>query len=192
MRTRIALTALLAAIVLMAGTPAMPVRAAETKYDFAKCEQGWKASKGSNWVRSTSHPGSSNTTPAMSNFHYQTDQSRGDTLVSKAHNWPGGKAKVKFRARWQFEWYPDETLTLDRGAFEVSSDGGKSWKPRAGFRFPNSAFPEFNTVEVDVDAPAGPLLFRFVIFSDDTVELFGLEVDDIVIPTAAPDGIGCK
>jgi len=43
-----------------------------------------------------------------------------------------------------------------------------------------------------VDAPAGPLLFRFVIFSDETVEMFGLEVDDIVIPTAAPDGIGCK
>jgi hypothetical protein len=192
MRMRILLATLLAAVVGFGTLPGLPARAAETKYDFEKCQQGWEAKKGSNWTRSKDHPGSSNTTQAMSNVLYHTDESRGDTLVSKPHVWPGGKAKVKFRARWQFEWYPDESLTLDRAAFEVSTDGGKSWKSRAGFRFPNANFPEFSNVEVDVDAPAGPVMFRFVLFSDTSVEMFGLEVDDISIPTAAPDGIGCK
>lgn len=196
MRKRITLTSLLAAFVVLAGVPAMPAKAAETKYDFEKCEQGWTAKKGGNWKRTSSHPGSSNTTPAMSNFIYQADHDRGDTLISKEHQWPGGKKKIKLRARWQFEWFPPETgptiATLDRAALETSTDGGKTWKSRIGFSLANPAFPEFSNVEAEVDLPAGPVLFRFVLFSDFSIEMFGIEVDDVVIPTSAPDGIGCK
>ena len=192
MRTRLIPLALILALVSLGTVPGSPARAAEFTYDFEGCEQGWEAKKGGNWVHGAAFPLSTNTSEVMGNVHYQTDNSRGDTLISKPHNWAGGKGKIKMRARWQFEWYPDESLTLDRAALEMSTDGGKSWKPRAGFRFPNANFPDFSDVEVDFDAPAGQFLLRLVVFSDPSVEMFGIEVDDIVVPTSAPDGVACK
>ena len=41
------------------------------------------------------------------------------------------------------------------------------------------------------DAPAGEFLLRFVVFSDTSVELYGIEFDDVVVPTAAPAGASC-
>jgi len=194
MRTRIALTALLAAIVVFAGSPAMPARAAETKYDFEKCEQGWKAKAG--WERSDLTEGSTNSGQVMAYNLYDDGLERGEAVTSAVHQWPGGKKKVTFKARWQFEYYPPEPsgqlTTLDRGAFETSTDGGKTWKSRSGFGLTNSSFPEFNAVVAEFDAPAGAIQFRFVIYSDGNTPGFGLQVDDIAIPTASPDGIGCK
>ena len=196
MRTRLALGALLTALIAFGALPGTPARAAEVKYDFEACEQGWTAKKGGNWVHGGTMPGSSNTSNVMSNVLYPDGEERGDTLISKPHNWPGGKGKLKLRARWQFEYYPPEAAaaltTLDRAALEVSTDGGQKWRSRAGFGAPNASFPEFDDLEVEIDAPAGPVLFRFVQFSDGNTPGFGIEVDDIVIPTAAPDGIGCK
>lgn len=191
-----ALAALLTALLGLGAVPGSPARAAEVKYDFEACAQGWEAKEGGNWVQGGALPGSSNTTNVMSNVLYPEDEERGDTLISKPHNWAGGKGKIKLRARWQFEWYPPEAsaavTTLDRAALEISTDGGKKWKSRAGFGLPNASFPEFDNLEVEFDAPAGQVLFRFVQFSDAYLTSFGIEIDDIVIPTAAPDGIGCK
>ena len=192
-----ALAALLSVFLGLGALPGSPARAAEVKYDFEGCAQGWEAKKGGNWVHGGTMPGTTNTTNVMSNVLYPEDEERGDTLVSKPHNWGGGKGKITLRARWQFEWFPPEgepagISTLDRVALEISTDGGQKWKSRAGFGFPNASFPEFDDLEVEFDAPAGPIQFRFIQFSDFTVTSFGIEIDDIVIPTAAPDGIGCK
>lgn len=192
MRTRLALAALLTALLALGSLPGAPARAAEFKYDFEACEQGWTAKKDGNWIHGPSNPGTSNTSNVMSNVLYHTDESRGDTLISKAHTWGGGKGVINLRARWQFEWYPDESLTLDRAALEISTDDGKNWKSRQGFRFPNTGFPEFSDVEVPFDAPAGQFLLRFILYSDTSVEMFGIEIDDLVVPTAAPDGAACK
>lgn len=125
----------------------------------------------------------------MKNFLYPNSLDRGDTLTSKPHDWAGGKGIIKLRARWLFEWYPDETLTLDRAVLEMSVDGGKTWKARQGFRVPQ---PEFTNVSVPFEAPAGQFLLRFVVFSDSSVQAYGIEIDDITIPTSAPAGSSCK
>jgi len=184
-----ALAALITAFLTLGALPGAPARAAEFKYDFEGCQQGWEAKKGSNWTHGSTAVPSSNPTSVIKNFHYQTDQSRGDALVSKPHDWAGGKGVIKLRARWLFEWYPDESLTLDRAVLEMSSDGGKTWKARQGFRVPQ---PEFTNISVPFDAPAGQFLLRFVVFSDTSVELYGIEIDDITMPTAAPAGTSCK
>lgn len=196
MRMRLALVALITALIGLGAVPASPARAAEFKYDFEGCQQGWEAKKGSNWAHGRANPGSSNTSKVMSNFLYPEDLDRGDALVSKSHDWKGGKGIIKLKARWQFEWFPPETAaaltTLDRASFEISTDGGKKWIPRAGFGFPNPKFPEFDDVKVEFTAPAGPLLLRVILFSDFSITSFGIEIDDLVVPTAAPAGTSCK
>ena len=189
MRTRMAIAALITALLALGALPWAPARAAEFTYDFEGCQQGWEAKKGGNWTHGTTTLPSSNASSVMKNFLYPNDESRGDTLTSKPHNWGGGKGVIKLRARWIFEWYPDESLTLDRAALEISVDGGKTWKSRQGFRMPN---PEFTDIEVPFDAPAGQFQLRFIIFSDTSVQHYGIEIDDLVVPTGAPDGTSCK
>ena len=190
MRMRLALVALITALLTLGALPGAPARAAEFKYDFEGCQQGWEPrAKASNWTHGHTELPSSNTTNVMKNFLYNTDESRGDTLTSQAHAWGGGKGVIKLRARWLFEWYPEESLTLDRAALEISTDGGKTWKSRQGFRVPQ---PEFTDLEVEFTAPAGEFMLRFVVFSDPSVELYGIEIDDITVPTAAPAGASCK
>ena len=196
MRTRVALAALVTILVSLGALPGAPARAAEVKYDFEGCTQGWELKKGGNWVHGAAHPGTSNTTNVLSNVLYPENIDRGDTVVSKPHVWAGGKGVIKLRARWLFEWYPPEAsaalTTSDRAALEISTDGGKTWKSRHGFGFPNAAFPEFEDVEVPFEAPAGAFQLRVVLFSDAYLTTFGIEIDDIVVPTAAPDGASCK
>ena len=126
MRTRLAIAAFLVSLLAFGSLPALPVRAAEFTYDFEGCAQGWEPKKGGKWEHGTTTLPSSNTTSVMKNIQYNTDESRGDTLVSKPHAWGGGKGIIKLRARWIFEWYPDESLTLDRAVLEMSVDGGKT------------------------------------------------------------------
>lgn len=189
MRMRMALGALVTSLLVLGAVPGAPARAAEFTYDFEGCQQGWEPKKGGNWTHGPTTLPSSNTTSVVKNFHYQTDNSRGDTLTSKPHAWGGGKGVIKLSARWLFEWYPDESLTLDRAVLEMSVDAGKTWKPRQGFRVPQ---PEFTDIEVPFDAPAGEFLLRFVVFSDPSVELYGIEIDNVTVPTAAPAGSSCK
>ncbi|MBW3536274.1 MAG: hypothetical protein KY395_00710 [Actinobacteria bacterium] len=191
MRTRLTPLVLILSLVALGTVPGSPARAAEFTYDFEACEQGWEIKKDGNWKHGPAQPGSSNVSNVMANFFYENSQDRGDTIISKPHAWGGGKGVIKFRARWMFEWFPQEGLTLDRAAFEMSTDGGKTWKPRAGFSFPNDRFPEFSDVEAEFEAPPGEFLMRFVLFSDGSIQAFGIEVDDIVVPTAAPAGVGC-
>lgn len=196
MRKRLTPLVLILSLVALGTVPGSPARAAEFTYDFEACEQGWEMKDGSNWAHGSANPGTSNTSNVMSNFLYPEDLDRGDALISKPHNWTGGKGVIKLKARWQFEWFPPETAgagiaTLDRAALEISTDGGKKWTSREGFGFPNASFPEFDELEVDFTAPAGPLLMRFIVFSDFTITSFGIEIDDVVVPTAAPDGVGC-
>ena len=188
MRMRLALTALIAALIGLGALPGLPARAAEFKYDFEGCQQGWEPKKGSNWTHGPTTLPSSNASSVMKNFLYPNSEDRGDTLTSKPHAWGGGKGVIKLRARWIFEWYYDETLSLDRAVLEMSVDGGKTWKAKQGFRAPQ---PEFTDLEVKFDAPAGEFLLRFAIFSDGSVQHYGIEIDDIVVPTAAPAGSSC-
>ncbi len=194
MRTRIAFLSMIAALLVVAGSPAMPARAAETKYDFEKCEQGWKAKAG--WERSDVTRGKHERRPGDGLQPLRRGLGPGRSRHVGSPPMAGRQEKVTFKARWQFEYYPPEPsgllVTLDRGAFETSTDGGKTWKSRVGFGLPNPTFPEFDEVEAEFDAPAGPIQFRFIIYSDGTLTSFGLQVDDIAIPTAAPDGIACK
>ena len=190
MRMRMALGALVTALLVLGLLPGAPVRAAEFTYDFEGCQQGWEPkAKGSKWTHGHTEVPSSNTTDVVKNIQYNNSEARGDTLTSKPHAWGGGKGVIKLRARWLFEWYPDESLTLDRAVLEMSTDAGQTWKPRQGFRVPQ---PEFTDIEVPFDAPAGAFMLRFVVYSDTSVELYGIEIDDVTVPTAAPDGTACK
>lgn len=187
---RMAVAALITALLGLGVLPGLPARAAEFKYDFEGCQQGWEPkAKGSNWTNGPTELPSTNTSNVMKNVLYNSGEARGDTLTSKPHTWGGGKGVIKLRARWLFEWYPDESLTLDRAVLEISVDGGKTWKPRQGFRTPQ---PEFTDIQVPFDAPAGQFQLRFVIYSDTSAELYGIEIDDVIVPTAAPEGTSCK
>ena len=197
MRMRSAFVALITALVALGALPGAPARAAEVKYDFEKCAQGWDIKKGGQWTRGRANPGSSNVSQVMGNTLYAESQERGDTITSQPHNWAGGKGKIKLRARWQFEWFPNETggagiSTLDKAVLELSSDGGKKWKPVKAFSFPNASFPEFSDVEAPFDAPAGQFQLRFALYSDFSITSFGIEIDDVVVPATAPDGAACK
>lgn len=190
MRARLALAALVTALLTLGLLPGLPARAAEFKYDFEGCQQGWQPmAKGSNWAHGPTEVPSSNTTSVMKNILYNNDESRGDTLTSQPHAWTGGKGVIKVSARWLIEAYPDPTLGGDRAALETSVDGGKKWKSRHAFTLLG---PEFTEIEVPFDAPAGQILFRFVMYSDPNLETYGIEIDDVTVPTAAPAGSSCK
>src|SRR5688500_11730813 len=83
MRTRIAIAALITALLALGALPWAPARAAEFTYDFEGCQQGWEAKKGGNWTHGTTTLPSSNASSVMKNFLYPNDESRGDTLTSK-------------------------------------------------------------------------------------------------------------
>lgn len=190
MRARLALAGLLAGFLALGALPGLPARAAEFKYDFEGCQQGWEPqAKGSKWTHGPTDLPGTNATSVMQNVLYNNSEARGDTLTSKPHAWGGGKGVIKLRARWLIEYYPDPSLGGDRAALEMSVDGGKTWKPRHQFV---AASPEFTDVEVPFDAPAGSFQIRFVVYSDTSAEFYGIEVDDVTVPTAAPEGTSCK
>ena len=190
MRTRLVLAALLTALMALGALPSSPARAAEFTYDFEGCTQGWEPKpKDTKWAHGPTELPSSNTTSVMKNILYNNNESRGDTLTSKPHAWAGGKGVIKVRARWLIEWYPDPSLGGDRASLEMSVDGGKTWKPRHSFVIIE---PEFAEVEIPFDAPAGSFQLRFVVYSDPNLELYGIEIDDVTVPTAAPEGTSCK
>ena len=190
MRTRMALGALITALLTLGLVPGIPARAAEFTYDFEGCAQGWEPkAKGSKWVHGPTEVPSTNGTTVMKNILYNNDEARGDTLTSKPHAWGGGKGVIKVSARWLIEAYPDPTLGGDRASLEMSTDGGNKWKPRHTFILLG---PEFSEIEIPFDAPAGTFQLRMVMYSDPNLETYGIEIDDLVVPTAAPDGVACK
>ena len=190
MRMRMALGALITTLLVLGLLPTAPVRAAEFTYDFEGCQQGWEPkAKGSKWVHGPTELPSTNTSSVMKNILYNNNETRGDTLTSKPHTWGGGKGVIKVSARWLIEWYPDPTLGGDRSTLELSVDGGKTWKPRHTFTFIG---PEFSEVEVPFDAPAGSFQLRFVAYSDPNLETYGIEIDNVTVPTGAPEGVACK
>jgi hypothetical protein len=193
MNKRLRHLVLLSAVVL--GLSLLPTggatAAASTIYDFEACAQGWEpsvpATGAHTWLRTPLGDGSD---WAYSYPLYDGDQPT--SITSGNHEWGGGKMTLTYSVRWSFE-HPQ--TGIDTAKLEWTSDTAaktKNWKKIQVFGdVTNKEFPNYTKYKSTFDAPKGIVRLRFTMMGDAYMAGAGIQVDNIVVPTAAPKGAAC-
>lgn len=166
-------------------------------YGWETCEEGWTvgdegtAPAGlAEWTRG--EPGQD------SEISFQTGQYselQDPTLTSPTYPWEGGELTVDFAIAHDVEPADGEDI-FDHVAFEWSVDEG-DWTVEAQYPGQNEGYPEFIEESITFEPPAGELLIRFRLHSDDlfssvTEGYEGAFVDNVTIPEPRPEGTGCE
>ena len=181
---------LLVALLLVAGIAAAPLVPADAApavtYDFEKCAQGWTPSAAATWQR-LPLLGEGNSYAVAYPF-YGGDST--DSITSPEHAWGGGPVKLTYSVRWHFE---DPATGIDAFKLEWTNDPkGKKWTRLKMFSgATNGGFPSFLKDSVTFNAPPGPFKIRFAMASDQLVAGVGPQVDNVVVPSAAPKAAAC-
>lgn len=198
MRARIALilSLILVAVSALSVIAGSGVAQEDQTYGWETCEEGWTvADEGTvpglaEWNRA--EPGQN------SDISFQTGQYselQEATLTSPAYAWEGGSLTVDYAIAHQVEPADGEDI-FDHVAFEWSVDEG-DWTVEKQYPGENEGYPEFIDESITFEPPAGELLIRFRLHSDDLFSSVsegyeGAFVDNVTIPLPRPEGTGCE
>lgn len=166
-------------------------------YGWETCEEGWTvgdegmAPTGlAEWTRG--EPGQDSDISFQTGQYSQLQEA---TLTSPPYSFEGGELTVDFAIAHDVEPAGDETI-FDHVAVEWSVDEG-DWTVEAQYAGQNEGYPEFIEESITIEPPAGELLIRFRLHSDELLSSVeegyeGAFVDNVTIPLSRPEGTGCE